>query len=100
MPVYDGRNGFEVNQYRNLSAYPGEILSDSAVVVFFTVKKYEMKTQAREKYDVPERYQCCLSFNIQEVIVLSDPDPNATPTTDFDLKEHAKGVEFSADEED
>lgn len=71
VPTYDGREGFNLLTYRSLKPILNdELMVNTGVIVVFTVSHYKAKVPV----DGVKGLDFVLSLNVQEVILVADPD--------------------------
>lgn len=97
VPIFDGTREFNLAAYSDLPSVQGEIAVGSAVLVIFTVSRYDMTAQKMRQYGLDGAHKHALSFNVLSVVVLATPDERSTiPPAPLDAA-HAYGVLISDD---
>jgi hypothetical protein len=72
VPVYDGRDGFQLGNYW-ARPYSGRIAKGSTVMVLFTTKKADLPEKMQEAPNLPRSIKFALYFNVLGIVVLEEP---------------------------
>lgn len=83
VPIYDGReSSFKISDYTtSLERYHGEIATDTAVIVIFTVGWYDNRPEKRPANDEGFVFDTAVSLNIKSVIMVADASHDYTETS-------------------
>ena len=79
--MYNGTEPFNFKHFENLSTYPEEPSIGSAVMVIYTVQKYDVTADKKRQYGLPTGLRHALSLNAHAVIVLAPKDLHASFTS-------------------
>ena len=73
VPVYDGRNGFQLGNYW-AQPYPGAVVKGSTVMLLFSVRKGNLAKGMAEAGNLPVNVEFAIYLNLLAVVVLAEPE--------------------------
>ena len=79
VPVYDGREGFQLGKYWNVE-YDGEVTNGSTVMVLFSTKRGELAKAMKGIGNLPKGLEFGVYFQILSVVVLTGPSEQFSDT--------------------